>query len=111
MPQPERQHYVAYGSASDEFDVYFFGGPLDGAYMRTDILPECGSFVHRLRDKTYSYRYERISSFRFHATLDRGAPVLTHPMPRHRSAKWAIVAGLVLAIMAAVMGVWRLSQL
>ena len=67
MPQHEGQRYIAYRASSDEFEICFFGGPLDGARIRTDIFPDCEMFVHRVRSRSYSYRYKQVSRFRFHA--------------------------------------------
>ena len=74
MTEHEGQRYVAYRATADEFEIYFFGGPLDGARIRTDIYPDCEMFVHRVRSRSYPYRYARVSRFRFDATLQADTP-------------------------------------
>ena len=69
MQDREHQRYVAYRASSDEFEIRFFEGPLDGAQIRTDVFPDSETFVHRVRDRVYVYYYHRVSSLQFHAVL------------------------------------------
>ncbi|MCP4193013.1 MAG: hypothetical protein P8N76_09530 [Pirellulaceae bacterium] len=70
MSRKNRQLFVAYGCPSDEFDIVFYGGPLDGARVRTDVFPDSKTFTHRVGQRNYTYRYTQISSSRFHAHLN-----------------------------------------
>lgn len=73
MSDHEPQRYVAYRAASDEYEVVFYGGPLDGAKIATDIYPDSQIFVHRVSDRSYYYRYAQVSDLEFHATLTSAA--------------------------------------
>ncbi len=75
MTYDERQHYIAYGASSDEFEIKFFGGPLDGSRIRTDILPDSEAFCHRVNGRRYFYEYHRVSKELFHATLHSTEPI------------------------------------
>jgi hypothetical protein len=109
MPEHKPQRYVAYRASSDEFEIRFFGGPLDGARIQTDIFPDCETFLHRVRGRSYSYRYEQVSSLRFHATLDQAAATVLRPKPGNRLAKLVVITTLVvLAVLTAVAGLWLL---
>ena len=106
MPEHERQRYVAYRASSDEFEIRFFGGPLDGARICTDIFPDCETFVHRVRDRSYSYHYRRVSELRFHATLDAAPATDLRPARRTGSARQAVIA--IILVLATVIGLWQL---
>lgn len=111
MPAPEPQPYVAYRAASDEYEVRFFGGPLDGARIRTDVFPDCSTFVHRVHNRVYTYRYHRVGNLRFDASLvtkEPDAPERPAPTPL---AKWAIAAVTVaLATLGSAVALWQISR-
>ena len=96
MPEHERQRYVAYRASSDEYEVEFFGGPLDGALMSTDIFPDDQTFVHRVRDQSYFYRYRRVSELQFHATLAPSMNADSLSASQHRVPRLAVIASTLL---------------
>lgn len=109
MSEYERQHHIAYRASADEFEVDFFGGPLDGAQISIDVFPDCEIFVHRVHNRNYSYRYKKISSFRFQANWDPEATNFRPPASRNRFARSAVVATLMtLLALAAAIAIWSL---
>lgn len=69
MSENGRPSFVAYRSCSDEYQVYFFGGPLDGSQILTDIFPDSDSLIHRVGSRLYVYRYRQVDKTVFHAHL------------------------------------------
>ena len=65
-----QQTFIAYRSLADEFEVCFVDGPLDGTKIRTDVSPNSDWFIHRVRERTYVYRYLQVSPHVFYANLD-----------------------------------------
>ncbi len=65
-----QQPFIAYRAQSDEFEILFVGGPLDGTSITTDISPNRDWFIHRVRERTYVYRYLQVSPHVFYANLD-----------------------------------------
>lgn len=81
------QPFTPYRQHADRFDILFVGGPLDGAKIQTDVFPDCETFTHRVRKKTYCYRYRRISQEAFEAKfLGFGNPI--PPSDRRPSTTW-----------------------
>jgi hypothetical protein len=61
--------FVSYRSQADFFEVKYFGGPLDGSKIITDVFPDSESFVHRVSDRSYVYRYRRTGPTHFRADM------------------------------------------
>ena len=69
MTQFKRQKFVAYRNISDEFEIRFYGGPLDGARVKTDVFPDSEEFVHVFQQRQYYYRYTQVDAGHFEAHL------------------------------------------
>ena len=111
MPEPERQHYVAYRASADEFEVRFYGGPLDGARIRTDVFPDCSTFSHRVRDRSYTYRYQRVSNLRFDATLVTNEMIEeSAATPESRIMRVVMIATVTLVIVTTAVTLWQLAR-
>ncbi len=105
MSDHDRQDYIAYRSLSDQFEVRFFGGPLDGAKIVTDIFPDHDAFAHRVLGRVYVYRYVRVSGERFHAHFepqDVAQQALQTTASRRRVLFLAGLAVIVLTFIACV---------
>ena len=74
MSQSKRQRFVAYRSISDEFEIRFYGGPLDGARIKTDVFPDSEEFVHVFQHRQYYYRYTQVDAGHFKAQLSGFEP-------------------------------------
>lgn len=73
MSTHKGQQFLAYRACSDEFEIKFFGGPLDGAHIVTDVFPDAEAFTHHVRGRHYIYRYKRMSKSLFHAVYKLAA--------------------------------------
>lgn len=63
------QRYIAYRSEADICRVRFFGGPLDGQEITTDVRPDCEFFVHHVGNQKYTYQYKQLEPAVFRAVL------------------------------------------
>lgn len=80
MEPDQPQSYLSYRSQADAFSVEFAGGPLDGAKILTDVFPHTDFFVHRLRERSYTYRYRQMGPTSFVAELHSfGEPTREEP--------------------------------
>ena len=61
------QSFVAYRQDADHFEIVFFGGPLDGSRVLTDVFPKSETFAHRLHQRSYLYTYQQVETKVFHA--------------------------------------------
>ncbi len=101
MSRRNRQQFLAYRSLSDQFEIEFYAGPLDGAKIFTDVLPDSDTFLHRVGSRTYSYRYRQVSPLKFNAHHDAFA------RPERRQKKSGLIAKrlkLALACIIAALG-------
>ena len=111
MSDLEPQRFISYRSISDQFEIRFFGGPLDGARIVTDILPDNETFVHRIHDRNYVYRYRYVSKGCFHARLD-AFETPERPREPRVGSMWGrlAIAALVVLLLCILWGALRLLQ-
>ena len=93
MTQSKRQEFVAYRSISDEFEIRFYGGPLDGARIKTDVFPDSEEFVHVFQQRQYYYRYTQVDAGHFKAQLSGFEPTRNR---RPAKTRWRTLCVLLL---------------
>jgi|GEM_PF-3081317 len=93
MTQSKRQRFVAYRSISDEFEIRFYGGPLDGARIKTDVFPDSEEFVHVFQQRQYYYRYTQVDAGHFKAQLSGFEPTRNR---RPAKTRWRTLCVLLL---------------